>query len=88
MPADGTQYLVTQQTAVTTRGDTSTQTHLQTVSYDGQTDTTKRNLTHPKVTTQTQAHEPGAADEAEAVTTVPRSIASTFDVEFVGPIPC
>ena len=88
MPADGSQYLVTQQTATTTRGDTSSNTHSQTVTYNSVQDVTKRNFTHPKVSTQTQAHEPGAMDEAEAVTKVPRSIQITFDVEFVGPVPC
>ncbi len=58
MPADGSQYLVTEQRNVTTRGDTSASTHSQTVSYDSLTDTVLRNLTHDKVVEQeTIAHD-------------------------------
>ncbi len=52
MPADGSQYLVTEKTTQTNRGDTSASNHSQTVSYNSLTDTVLKNLTHEKVVTQ------------------------------------
>lgn len=84
MPADGSQYLVTEQRSVTSRGETSSSQHEQTVNYNSVTDVSKRNLTHPKVVTQVQAHDAGASDDSETTVKVPRSIQVTFEVDFLG----
>ena len=55
MPADGSQYLVTEQTSVTTRGDTSASNHSQTVQYNNVADTVVRNTSGNKVTQSEQS---------------------------------
>lgn len=84
MAADGSQYLVTQQTNVTTRGDTSASNHSQTITYNNVQDRSIKNLTDDKIVTQEVAHKAGESDEAETTVKVPRSVQITVEIDFLG----
>jgi hypothetical protein len=82
MAADGSQYLVTQVDSSTTRGETSSTTHSQTVTYNNQTDaqTTTLGANKVQVSEQVQVGD----GETEAVRKTPRLVQVQFRVTFLG----
>jgi hypothetical protein len=82
MAADGSQYLVTNVVSATTRGETSSTNHTQTVTYNNQTDAQTRLLAAAKV--QVSEQQQVSDGDSESERRVPRVVQVQFRVTFLG----